>query len=90
MDDDEVGLEVDGLTVFGQFHVGVVAVRQEGGAAVSEVAHVIVLAQHFLQADGVGFMVAVGQTGTVGHTVAHAGNFHFVAAAQRQAEQQAE
>ena len=70
----DVGTEIECISVDFLRDVRAVSATQQGRAGVAEVAHVIALAEAFLQARRVALGVAVGEAVAVGDAVAHAGH----------------
>lgn len=83
VDYHHVGFEGQGVFELGQLHVGVMPFVDQRGATVPKVTHIVAVAQHLLQAHGVGLRFTVGQFVTKCHTVAHTGHLDGRAAKQR-------
>ena len=79
VDDDPVGLEVEGLMELRQVDVGAVAFVEEGGSRVSEIgdfesAGTIGAVEHLLQTNGICIALAVSEAVAIGDAVAHTGD----------------
>ena len=80
MNHHDVGTEIERISVDFLRDVRAVSATQQGRSGVAEVAHVIALAEAFLQARRVALGVAVGEAVAVGDAVAHAGHAEGLAA----------
>ncbi|EJX08914.1 hypothetical protein EVA_02977 [gut metagenome] len=74
MDDNPVGLELQSLLKFRQFVVRTMTVAAQCRTGMSEVPHLIAVAEQRLQLHGVGMTATVCDTRAIGNAVAHAGH----------------
>ena len=74
VDHRHVGLESECRSILLRLHVGIVPVPEEGGSAVTEVSHLIPLAEELTEDGGVGLRRRILQPVTVGDRVADAGD----------------
>ena len=80
----DVGLEVEGLLIGFLLGVGAMSVVEQGSARMSEVAHLVAVAQHLLQPERVALRLTVGQSVAKGYAVADTGHAKTVAGRGRQ------
>ena len=69
-----VGLEIECRSILLRLHVGIVSVPEEGRPAVTEVSHLIPLAEELTENGGVGLRCRILQPVPVGDRVADAGD----------------
>ena len=78
VDDCDIALEGHRLPILLLLHIRTVPVVQQGGTRFSEVAYQIFVAQHFLQLYGIGEMLSILDSRTIGDTVAHTSHLDFL------------
>ena len=78
VDDGDVALEGHRLLIFLLLHIRTVAVVQQGGTRLSEVAHQVFITQHILKLYGIREMFSILDSCTIGDAVAYASHLDFL------------